>query len=266
MAANGLPNIVVPEETDSLKVLNALQNAGVVKSTDTTQDINSSIPTPAARKQLFSSVDRSITEDNSRATASAEASSGPPDVAITPRNKRSKLDIACERELSNSDKKYQLKNKQERMLVQKQNDLDALQKSTKEVTPTRAARKSGATKRTPLKDRNFESSNETRMLALMSLKEDVIESMEIRYYAQSEIDEQSFDGKLPYELCNGSAKISYIDPFEQFNHPILKHLTEDDIKFLFSRNKIPHKFVEVFDKLEEGEFRRRRAGLRSPSK
>ena len=57
--------------------------------------------------------------------------------------------------------------------------------STKRATPTRAVNNSGSIKRTPLKDRNFENSEETRMLALMSLKEYVIESMEIRYYAQS---------------------------------------------------------------------------------
>ncbi len=272
MAANGLPKIVVPDVTDSFRLINALQNAGVVQSTDTTQAPKETqkVNTPAAKKQLFADANESPAKaDDCCAVATyaaATSESTDTDAAITPLNKRSRLDIMQTREFTNSAAKDQKRCKQERMLVQKQNDLDTPQNSKKEVTPTRAVKRSGSLKRTPIRDRNFESSDETRMLALMSLKEDVIESMEIRYYAQSEIDEQGFDSKLPYELWNGSAKISFIDPFKQFNHPILNNLTENDIKFLFSRNRIPHKFVEVFDKLEEGEFRRRRAGLRSPSK
>ena len=127
----------MPEETDYLKVLNALQNAGVVKATDTTQasNNNSSKPTPAAKEQLFSAnteQEYPVLEDNSYvAAASAVASSDSPDVAITSLSKITKLDITKNSEQSNSANKYQMKSKQERMLVQKQNDMDALQKSNK---------------------------------------------------------------------------------------------------------------------------------------
>ena len=270
MAANGLPNIVVPEVTDSLKVLNALQSAGVVESTETTQAIKS---TPAAKKQLFAAGSSIVpdSEDSDDAAASiAAATSVLTDVVITPLNKRPKLDIAMDRDLKKSEKKDQQKCKQERMLTQKQNDLDAQAQLIQHIrhnTPTRATNSSssGSLKRTPLKERNMEHNGESRMQSLSALKEDEIKAMDIHYYTTSEFDGSNFVGQAPIELWNKVSKTSFLDPFKQFKHPEIQSLTEKDVRYLFSINKIPSKFVQIFDKLEEGEFRRRRAGPRSPS-
>ena len=269
MAANGLPKIVVPDITDSFKLINALQNAGVVKSTDTTQEQRNTLEkTPAAKKQLFASNESPAKVDDCCAAASSvAATSDPTDAAITPRNMRSRLDIAQSRELATSAVKEQKRCKQERMLAQKQNDLDAQKSKTEHKTPARATRSSssGSVKITPLRERNMECDGDGRMHSLSALKEDEMKAMEVHYYTTSELNEGNFSGQAPLELWNGTAKTSFIDPFHGFKHPTLNHLTEKDVRYLFSTNKLPFKFVQVFDKLEEGEYSRRRAGPRSPS-
>ena len=103
------------------------------------------------------------------------------------------------------------------------------------------------------------------MQPLSVLKEEEIKPMGIHYYTTSEFDGRNFVGQAPIELWNEIAKTSFLDPFVQFRHPELNNLTEKDGRYLYSIDKIPSKFVQVFDKLEEGEFRKRRAGPRSPS-
>ena len=102
--------------TDFFKVINALQNAGVVKSTDTTQ---AKKETPAAaKKQLFAVNESPAKVDDCCAVATpAAATSESTDAAFTPLNKRSRLDIAQTRESSISAIKDQKRCKQERMLV-----------------------------------------------------------------------------------------------------------------------------------------------------
>ena len=257
MVANGLPNVIVPEIADSKKVLEALQSS-----------------TPLPTQQTISPTSRRLFPAETSSTSSTESAEvniapvveeGPTPLgatAISPQRKKSRTEVQEERETVRLDREKQRREKQARFLQQKEKEIES------QIKRQRAASASPRMKRAPIKTRHFLINKDNRQASISALRKDEIQAMDIHYYSTSSISEDNFAVVAAEEILKGkeTVKITFLNPFKNFKHPSILDVTENEVQYLFANKMVPFEFVKVFDKLDEGELRRRREGLRSPTK
>ncbi len=257
MVANGLPNVVVPDIADSKKILEALQSS-------------TPLPTPQSnhsptQRRLFPSETSPAQSASAEVNTAPEAEEDPTPLgatAISPQRKKSKTEVYDQRETVKMEREKHRMDKQARFLKQKEREIET------QIQRQRSASASPRMKRLPIKSRHFLNNKDTRQASISALRKDEIQAMDIHYYSTSAISEENFAVVAAEELLKGKeiAKITFLNPFKHFKHPSILDVTETEVQYLFKNKMIPFESVKVFDKLDEGELRRRREGLRSPTK
>ncbi len=251
MVANGLPNVIVPEIADSKRILEALQASTPLPTPETTSPTSRRlfpVETTSAEVNIAPVIDEEPTPLGA--------------TAISPQRKKSRAEINNQREAVRMDRENEKREKQARFLQQKEREIAS------QIKRQRSASASPRMKRTPIKSRHFLNNRDTRQASISALRKDEIQAMDIHYYSTSIITKENFAVVAAEEMLKGkeTVKITFLDPFKNFKHPSILDVTETEVQYLFTNKMIPFESVKVFDKLDEGELRRRREGLRSPTK